>query len=149
LTRHSKLKTVTLSLADGSLLCAQVVASSANGKLWKLRFAGYDSPESAQKLVNAEVLIEDAERLPAPEGQYYFSDLGGFSAVDREGKLIGTVKAVLELPSVNAFEVELAGGTVVLVPWTDACVGEVRMEAREVEMERQIVENLAETSHAH
>jgi 16S rRNA processing protein RimM len=131
------------------VFCAPVAASSANGKLWKLRFAGYDSPESAQKLVNAEVLIEDTERLPAPEGQYYFSDLEGFSAVDKEGKLIGVVKAVLELPTVNAFEVKLVGGAVVLVPWTDACVGEVRLEAREVEMDRQIVETLAESSHAH
>jgi 16S rRNA processing protein RimM len=90
--------------------------------------------------VNAEVLIEDAERLPAPEGQYYFSDLEGFSAVDKEGKLLGTVKAVLGLPTVNAFEVELTGGAVVLVPWTDACVDEVRLEAREVEMDRGVVD---------
>jgi 16S rRNA processing protein RimM len=154
LARHARLRAVTLERADGSTCAAEVSASSLvggassiiGGKLWKLHLKGIDSPEAAQAFVNAFVLVPDSERVPLPAGQYYFSDLEGFDAVDSQGESLGKITAVLELPSVNAFEVQLArpGAPRVLVPWTDACVGEVRIPERQVEMDREAVMGLLE-----
>jgi 16S rRNA processing protein RimM len=48
--------------------------------------------------VNAYVLVPESERLPAPEGEFYFSDFENFEAVDVQGKVVGKVLSAEEMP---------------------------------------------------
>jgi len=119
--RHSLLKRVYLELSSGEAREARVSHSEVYGLLWKLRFEGFNTPESAQPFVNAHVLVPEAERLPAPEGQFYFSDFENFDVVDREGKVVGKVLSVQEMPSVNVFNL-LIENKEIMAPWIDDCI---------------------------
>src|SRR6266404_4653205 len=55
-----------------------------------LKFRGVDTRTDAEKLEGAEVSIPLEERPPAPEGEYYLSDLIGCEVFDATRR-IGTV----------------------------------------------------------
>lgn len=126
-SRLRKLKDVTLALTDGTQKQARIVHASAHGDIWHLRFEGYESPEVASALNNALVQIPESERLPAPEGLYYPSDLIGLKVIDQNGKERGKVKGLLELPSVNSFEIRVDGREL-LAPWIPPCVLQIDLE---------------------
>ena len=129
--RLAKLQKVYLTLPNGQTQEHQIIAASAHGPLWHLRFAGFESPESAAALNNALVQIPSTERIAPPEGQYYPSDLEGITVVDEQGKSVGKVLSVLELPSVTSLELKIGTHTV-LAPWIPACIGEIDLEKRTV-----------------
>lgn len=148
LDRHRLLRMVVLSCADGTRLSLPVEKSSRHGEVWHLKFKGYDSPEQAQALVNAEVLVSSEERLPPPPGQYYFSDLEGLRVLDEAGMPVGTVLGVQELPSVNALVLRI-GTQEVLAPWVDACVESIDLAARTVRVRMDYLSDLLGDARAH
>lgn len=148
LLRHRKLKSVDLACADGSRKTLQVERSSLHGDIWHLKFAGYDTPEKAQELVNAEVQVAEADRIQPPPGQFYFSDLEGLTAVDENGQKVGTVLSVEELPSVNAFVIRIRGREV-YAPWIDNCIGPIDLEARTVQVNLEYLGELLGDDNAH
>ncbi len=148
LDRHRLLKVVTLSCADGTRLSLPVEKSSRHGELWHLKFKGYDSPEQAQALANADVLLPSEERLPPPPGQYYFSDLEGLRVLDEAENPVGTVLGVQELPTVNALVLRI-GSKEVLAPWVDACVESIDLEAGIVRVHMDYLCDLLGDSRAH
>ena len=129
--RLRKLSQVTLQLADHTLRPVRVVHASPHGPVWHLRIEGYETPEAAAELNNALVLISAQERLPAPKGEYYTSDLEGLSVLDETGKVRGKVISIVELPSVNSLELRI-NGIEVIAPWIKDCVGAIDLEARTV-----------------
>jgi len=139
--RHSLLKKVYLELSNGEIREAVISHSETYGFLWKFRFEGFSSPESIQPFVNAHVLVPESERLPLPEGQFYFSDFENFAAVDKNGNLLGKVLSAQEMPSVNVFNL-LVGAKEVVVPWIDDCVLNVDMENKRITVELEFVKTL-------
>lgn len=132
LTRHSKLKAVKVKKVNGEVLDLELEDSKLAATLWHLKFKGFDTPESVQALVNGEVLIPESERLPAPNGEYYLDDLEGFRVRTEDGRDIGEVLDVQELPTVNAFNIKFdltAQGEFsnkpILAPWIDDCILEI------------------------
>jgi len=115
--------------------------SEAYGLLWKFRFTGLNSPEAVQPFVNAYVLIPESERLPLPEGEFYFSDFENFEAVDKDGNLVGKVLSAEEMPSVNVFNL-LVGESEVAIPWIDDCVLEVDMVGKRIVVDRDYISSL-------
>lgn len=132
LGRHSLLKNVTVKKVNGECLELEVEDSRQANTLWLLKFKGYDSPESLITLVNADLMIPESERIPAPEGEYYIDDLEGFDVKLEDGRTIGTVLEVQELPTVYAFNIKFFpefekefSSKPILAPWLDDCVKEV------------------------
>lgn len=128
LNRHKLLETVFLKVA-GKLEEFHVEASSLAVDVWLLKFKEIAEREELARLVNAEVLISEEERLPAPAGEFYFSDLEGFKVVNELGTEIAAVLECVELPSVNAFRLKFNeaasaefSDSEVLAPWIDDCV---------------------------
>lgn len=141
LNRHKLLKHVFVTVGKETLEL-DIEKSSLAGKDWLLKFVGYDAPETVSKLTNGELQIPIEERLPLPEGEYYFSDFPGFKVVDETGKALGVVLECMQLPSVKAFNVlfNLAGE--VLVPWVDDCVKGIDANAKTVTCSAEFVESL-------
>lgn len=139
--RYRSLKSVELLCADGSALSAVIEKSARHGNLWHFKFAGFDSPEACQSLVNAEVRIPISERAPLPPGQYYFSDLEGLDAIDDKGSKVGKVVYVAELPSVNALVLRIAGQEV-FAPWIDDCIGDIHLENRTVTVHMDYLQDM-------
>jgi len=87
------------------------------------------------------VLIPESERLPLPEGEFYFSDFENFEAVDKDGNLVGKVLSAEEMPSVNVFNL-LVGKSEVAIPWIDDCVLGVDMVGRRITVNVDYIENI-------
>ena len=132
LTRHKSLKDVRLKKTNGEELDLRIEDSKQANDIWLLKFEGYDTPESLAHFVNGDVMIPESERLPAPEGEYYIDDLEGFRVHTEDGRDIGEVLEVQELPTVNAFNIKFDdafksefSSKSILAPWIDDCVLEI------------------------
>ena len=139
LTRHEKLKDVMLKKTNGEQVQLTLEDSRLANNLWLLKFKGYDTPESLTHFVNADVMIPESERLPAPEGEYYLDDLEGFRVKLEDGRDIGEVLEVEELPTVNAFHVKFDAAfqrefsaKTILAPWIDDCVLDVDEDGKNI-----------------
>ena len=60
-----------------------------------LKFAGYDSIESASALVGSEFAVPEAERVELPEDVFYDWELEGCRVETVEGENIGRVREVM------------------------------------------------------
>jgi 16S rRNA processing protein RimM len=76
-----------------------VLESKRAGQAIAVRLEGVETREAAQMLTGAEVRVDRSE-LPAPEpGEYYWHDLVGLAAFNREGQSLGRATEVMELPA--------------------------------------------------
>jgi 16S rRNA processing protein RimM len=97
------------------------------------RVAGIDDRNAAEALKGAELYIERARLPAAAEGEFYYADLVGLTAVDADGKTIGSVAAVQNFGAGDLLEIRLSGSSKTeLVPFRDAFVPEVDLAARRV-----------------
>src|SRR5215210_106097 len=60
-----------------------------------LKFAGYDSIESASALIGSELAVPEAERVELPEDVFYDWELVGCRVETVEGENIGRVREVM------------------------------------------------------
>jgi 16S rRNA processing protein RimM len=98
------------------------------------RLKGVDDRDAAQSLTNTELYVS-RDRLPAiDEGDtYYHSDLIGLDAVTEDGAQIGTVHAVHDFGAGPVLEITpLGSGDTLLLPFTDATVPKIDLDAKQV-----------------
>ena len=69
------------------------------GRAVAVRLEGVGSREAAQGLTGCEVRVDRSELPPTAPGEYYWHDLVGLEAVNRDGVPLGRVTEVLELPA--------------------------------------------------
>jgi 16S rRNA processing protein RimM len=94
---------------------AALRVSKADGAV--IRFKGIDDRDSAERLVNAKLLVERSA-LPTTEAdEFYHADLIGLRAQDSEGRLIGTVRAIHNFGAGDVLELERLGGGTLLLPF--------------------------------
>lgn len=141
LERHSLLKKVYLEFSNGNVKEARISHSEIYGDLWRFRFEGLGSPEAVQPFVGAYILIPESERLPAPEGEFYFSDFEDFVAIDSSGSLVGKVLKATEMPSVNVFHLLIKEKEIV-APWIDDCILNVDMENKKITVNLEFIQAL-------
>jgi 16S rRNA processing protein RimM len=78
----------------------------------------------AQALTGKDLFI-DKDRLPRlPPGEYYHFQLIGLSVETKEGKPLGTLRAVFETGGHDVYVVE-KGGKELLIPAIEQVIGEV------------------------
>jgi 16S rRNA processing protein RimM len=64
-----------------------------------VRIDGVESREAAAELRGTELWVPRADLPATAAGEYYFADLIGLAAVNREGDALGEVAEILELPA--------------------------------------------------
>lgn len=97
-----------------------------------LKLAGVDSIEAAEALRGAELVVHPEARLPLGEGEYYMSDLVGFSLIDRhDGREIGPVTGWQESPGSILLTVQ-SGSREVLIPFVRAICSEIDTSGRRI-----------------
>lgn len=107
-------------------------AQEGDGGL-SMAFEGYESPEEARKLTGMDILAPRSEAAPLRENEWYIADLIGLALVF-EGKKLATIESVLEGGPELWLEARLPGGGKAVVPFRKEFVGEVRLEAGEIEI---------------
>lgn len=98
------------------------------------KFRGVDSISAAEPLSGAEVAIPPEERAALPEGEYYQSDLVGYTVITRQGDSIGTVQGWQEYGGPPLLEVN-AHGREVLIPFARSICVEIDGPNRRIVVE--------------
>ncbi len=91
--RFEGLENAVLRAPDGRERPVEIESAwDHNGRLI-LKFRGIDDMTSAEALEGFELRIPKSERPPAPDGEFYFSDLVGCEVVEKkDGRSLGKVK---------------------------------------------------------
>ncbi len=93
------------------------------------RFEGVNDRDAARALTNVSLYVP-RERLPQPEADsFYHADLVGLRVRGRDGRALGTVKAVQDYGAGDILEIApTTGGEAVMLPFVEAFVPEVDLE---------------------
>ena len=109
LSRHRKLH---VGGAERRLLAVR-----ESGKTAVARFDGVDDRSAAEALRGSLVEIDRSALPPLEQGEYYYFDLVGLTAVNASGEALGTVAAVENYGAGDLLEIELANGKRSLIPF--------------------------------
>lgn len=133
LARFKRLGRVFCELSSGERLTLNVESSrTAGADTVLLRFKEYATPEAADVLRNALIQVPRSESPPLPQGKVYFADMVGLTAKNQmTGDLLGTVTAIVSAGN-DLLEIKQPDGSELLIPWVDAFVSRIDMEAREI-----------------
>lgn len=88
-----------------------------SGKTAVARFEGVADRSAAEALRGSLVEVDRSALPPLEDGEYYHADLIGLSAVDQEGRSVGTVVSVENYGAGDLLEIENSGGKRSLVPF--------------------------------
>lgn len=114
---------------------AQIERSRRHGKEIVLQFAGVDTVPRARLLQGALLAIPQAQRRELAAGEYFVDDLIGLAVYTPDGRLVGRVDDVLQLPANDVYvvgpylypaiheyvlEIDLPGGRIVVRPPEEA-----------------------------
>ena len=103
--------------AEGEAKEITLLGISGQGNNLRCVFDGVNDRDEADLLKNSLLYLEK-ERLPKlDDGEYYFKDLLGLSVESETGEILGTVKEVFNYPTTDAFDVRMANGRTVTVPF--------------------------------
>lgn len=100
-----------------------------------IKFAGIDTRDGAEELGGLDVCIPLSERPPAPEGEWYFSDLIGCRVETVDGRVLGEVKSWHEYGAAPLLEVRGESNRELLVPFAEAFYRTVDIPGRRIVME--------------
>ena len=128
-----KAKTLTIGVTD-----FEVARSRRHGESIVAQLVGVDSPESAAKLTNKEVLVDRALFAALPDGEYYWVDLIGLTCTNGD-RVFGEITEIFESGAHPILRVKLASGekagTDELIPFVDAIVRSVDLAAGRVDVD--------------
>lgn len=110
-----------------------VEAIQDHGNALVAKLAGVDDRDAAYALRGREVSVA-RDALPEPaDGEYYWSDLVGLRAINREGVTLGTVDSLMETGAHDVLVVK--GRREHLIPFVAAVIGRVDLEGGTIEVD--------------
>jgi 16S rRNA processing protein RimM len=99
------------------------------------KFRGVDSMTEAEKLQGYELRIPLEERAPAPEGEYFHSDLIDCEVVERTGEPVGVVTGWQDSGGTGLLVVKGEGEKEILVPFAKAVCVEIDVASKRIVVE--------------
>ena len=100
---------------------------------FQVAFEGIDDRESAEVVRGLDVAVP--QRRSLGEGEFWPEDLIGLTVVEPGGRVVGVVAEVVFGPGQDRLRIERVGGSTFEVPFVDALVPRVDLEAGEVEVD--------------
>ena len=104
-----------------------------------IRLAGLETREAAEALHGQPLQVALKDAPPLEPGEWWAHELEGLRVTDGERE-VGTVRRMLELPSVEVLEVERPNGTELLVPMVGDAIRELDMEGRRVDVDLRFLD---------
>jgi len=105
-----------------------------HGDLLVFKFKGIDSISDAELLAGLDVSIPLDQRAPAPDGEYYQSDLVGCEVFDAHGRLLGVVEVFEETGGTPNLMARAANGREILIPFANSICTKIDVAARRIEV---------------
>ena len=106
--------------------------SAASHDVWTMKLEEIDSLEAADKFVGKEMLMQEASFVGIKTEAT--NELVGFRVEDFKKGDIGLVSGILETAQHPVLEIDFED-KLILVPWVDAIVKEIDMDARTIKIE--------------
>ena len=100
-----------------------------------LKFAGYDTIESANALVGYEFGLPEAERVQLSQDEFYDWELEGCSVENKPGSIIGKVREVMRTGGVELLVVEDEAGRETLIPMAQSIVVEIDISRKRISID--------------
>jgi 16S rRNA processing protein RimM len=116
-------------------------AHPAGGVVLRVKLAGIDDRDQAERLRGKYLEVDAGELAPLPEGQYYEWQLIGLAVFDPRGARLGRLEEVLEYPANDVYRVEGPAGEI-LIPAIRAVVREIDLEAARMVVDLPPVEEV-------
>jgi 16S rRNA processing protein RimM len=110
LVRHEPGK----AIPDGEIML--ISARPLNGGIWAVRPDGCNSPESARRFTNAELLISRDLVPKRPDGEYLPDDVINLPVYDDKGVKIGVVQDVYKTGANDVWELVADNGREIMIP---------------------------------
>ena len=89
-----------------------------------LKLERIDSIDQAERLVGKEIYVPEKELQILDEGYYYNFQLLGCSVFTRDGRIIGTVRDIINIKENELLEIEKEG-RIILIPFSQSICLEV------------------------
>jgi 16S rRNA processing protein RimM len=99
-----------------------------------VRLAGCETREAAEALHAQPLRVALADAPELDEGEWWAHELEGLAVTDGD-RAVGTVRRMLELPSVEVLEVERPDGSELLVPMIGDAIRELDVAGRRVDVD--------------
>ena len=97
------------------------------------KLAGIDDRDKAYALRGQEISVERSALPPAAENEYFWSDLIGLTAVNREGIELGRVDSLMETGAHDLLVIK--GNREHLIPFVEQFVGKVDVASGQIEVD--------------
>jgi 16S rRNA processing protein RimM len=104
-----------------------------------IRLAGLETREAAEALHGQPLRVALEDAPPLEPGEWWAHELEGLRVTDGDRE-VGTVRRMLELPSVEVLEVERPNGAELLVPMVGDAIRELDMEGRRVDVDLRFLD---------
>ena len=117
---------------EGEWLLVEQTARFGSDVLVKLK--GVDSRDRAESMRGSVLKIPKQECRALPPDSYYTFDLVGLNVETRDGRSIGTVRDVLNLPAQTVLVIETSGGEI-LIPAVKQFVKSIDMASHTILIE--------------
>ena len=104
-----------------------------------IRLQGLETREAAEALHGQPLQVALKDAPPLEPGEWWAHELEGLRVTDGDRE-VGTVRRMLELPSVEVLEVERPNGSELLVPMVGDAVRELDMEGRRVDVDLRFLD---------
>ncbi|HEY6064998.1 MAG TPA: ribosome maturation factor RimM [Thermoanaerobaculia bacterium] len=109
-----------------------VASARVHGAKVRLRFEGFEDPESAGELSGGDLWVREEEAVPAPEDFYYSHQVEGWRCEDRDGRALGRVSKLERTAGGAMLSVDTGKREPVSVPFTRPIVVSVDAENRRI-----------------
>jgi 16S rRNA processing protein RimM len=134
--RFDGLENLIAIAPDGKLSVIALEEHWFHGNRVILKFAGYDSIETASALVGYEFAVHESERVRLPEDQFYDWELAGCLVQSVAGEELGRVREVMRTGGVELLVVDNAArGREHLIPLAEEICVEIDVERKLIKVD--------------
>lgn len=111
----------------------RVEAAQDHSNTLVAKLGGIDDRDAAFALRGQEISVERSRLAPPSDDEFYWSDLIGLKAVNREGIELGTVSSLMESGAHDLLVIK--GAREYLIPFVAAFVGKVDVAGGRIEVD--------------
>ncbi len=93
-----------------------------------LKFKGLDDINEVERFRQKSLYVTRKNAVRLNRDEYFIADLIGLSVLDEEGKILGTVKDVMETGANDVYIIDMTDGRELLLPAIKQCILQVDVE---------------------
>lgn len=97
-----------------------------------IKFKDINNPEEAGRYRNQSVYVRTADRPALPKGQYYHHELIGFTVINEDKRILGTLAEIMQTGANDVYVVKRPGAGDLLIPVISSVILAVEIGDRQI-----------------